>query len=134
MEGAMRMTLDELRAYFDTLTLAEKSIGVNRKNIKHLIRLENLKQLLFSVMDAEVDKEFFKEFTIYEFDEWLAKNPDILMVYDREVGYKCRVPGRPYRVDKDIWGGDGVYRGPGVIGLAVATPGPEHSKPCEACI
>lgn len=89
------MTLEELNQYFLTLDLAERAIGFQRSNRKHLFRLERLKELLFDAFFTMTPNDFVKECSVDEFEKYVSDHENLSRVYDREDWCKCRVPGRP---------------------------------------
>ncbi len=91
------MTEKELVAYFDTINIAKKAIGVKKENRKKLMRLEKLKELLLSAYDGMMNSEFEKETGVEELYRLLEKNKEIKAVWDRDNPCLCRIPGRTER-------------------------------------
>lgn len=102
------MKLEEFEKYFDILELAQKAIGFDKKNKKQLQRLETLKQLILEIYVDGVTKLDFSYQGSYKdyfenLESWISSNESVKRVWLRFDDLKCRVPGRPWILSKDLW-------------------------------
>lgn len=119
------MRLEEFQKYFDTLDLAQKAIGFEKKNQKQLQRLEIIKQLILEIyVDGVATLDFNYqgscEDNFENLESWVSSNELVKRTWLRSDGTKCRVPGRPWNCSKTIWGTKKPNAGI-VIGLELPT-------------
>lgn len=105
------MKLEEFEKYFDLLEEIQMTIGYEKKNKEKLIRLENLKELILDVyIDGMVSQDFsYKNSYKDGFEEmeiWMTSKETIKRAYLRTDLTKCKVPGRPWIISRDLFGDD----------------------------
>ncbi len=103
------MQMEEFKEYFNTIELAQKEIGFEKKNKVHLVRLEDIKRLMIYALIHNMvpnDWEYGpqEQGWLDKVDEWVSNDESIKRVWLRDDVSKCNVPGRPWLSTKALWG------------------------------